>query len=252
MQSSALTSRREQDRILRQACAAQKEITVFWNRNDSRSNGWSGRFVAYETSLLWLDVPELLSGNEPIADRTLEVRFSMEQPLRVICTAIGRAPRLGIDGRLRLLLSTRRPLRIEPALRPTSFILRESHLRGVAATLIDVDDARLTYSPRPVRITNQQIVLVTDPPEEFHDGDLFQLQLAIPGDRTLTTLIVRLVECDKRNGGTTAVTFVPVPGDEGLWTAEPLRRLGAFALRVAPGGSAQPSLTDFRDVEIPC
>lgn len=250
MTPAALTSRRTQDELLRQVCAARLFARVQFHGINGQHREWPGHFVAFDSDGLWLSIPELMPSTDILTDTRMNIHFEVGRPLCAVATCIGRLPRTDGSGP-RMLLCSRRPTRIEWHERPTTLNVMSDDLRGVSAVLFDLDDARLTYSPRPLRFTNRQVVVAIDPPEEFRGGDMFQLQLAIPGQRLLATLFLRRKSTAFDRGGAT-ITFSTVSGDEPQWTREPLGRLALLNRSSGSYSTGGRVLIESCDVETPC
>ncbi|MBL8877808.1 MAG: hypothetical protein JNG88_01710 [Phycisphaerales bacterium] len=251
MASAALTSRETQDELLRQACAARLANTIQIRSTGPRNPEWPGAFVAYDSDGLWLYAPQLVSSDQALANERIDIHFQVGRAMRAVTFCVGRQPRTGPDGSPGMLVRARRPSRVEAYEPAPAFNLSSDALCGVSAALFDLDDARLTYSPRPLRLSNEQVVLAIDPPEEFRGGDLFQLQLAIPGQRMLATLFLRRRSTEFGRAGAT-ITFSMIPGDEPQWAHEPLCRLAALGRSTTSFSSGGRVLLESCDVETPC
>lgn len=249
---AALTCRREQERILHQVCHAQLPLMLTFAGDGADRDEHPGQFVAFESDTLWLDVPRLLDNGVLLAGRRAELRFQSGAALRAVATIISRAPRLGAKSRPELLLSLRRPVRIEPDTGTRSFVLTAASLADVSAVLIDLDDARLIYSPQPLRITNRTVDLAIDPPEWFRGGDLFELQLAIPGYREQLRLYLRRSRFTTDGHGRSNMSFRILAGDEPRWTSRAVAALSAFVDQTGRTEPAAAVSNGIRHGGMPC
>lgn len=252
---AALTSRREQERILRIVCDAQQSLTFAFAENSANGanrDQWPGRFVAFESGALWVHVPRLLESHETLAGRRAEIRFEHGAPLRAVATALGRAPRLGPQGRPELHVHLRRPILIEPSKQSPPFMLTAAQLADVSAMLIDLDDVRLVYSPRPLRITRRAVDLVIDSPERFRGGERFELRLAIPGHSEQPCLYLRRNRLTTDGHGRSKVSFRILAGDEPRWTSHAVAALLAFAERTRQAEPVAAVSSDIRRGGMPC
>jgi hypothetical protein len=183
---------------------------------------------------VWEDrcVPEM-----EVAGRPLEVRFDHDgESYGFRAVSRGRV-QSGPSGETALKLSM--PLRVDRARQRRHVRLGLQDLPRLDGTFTHVVDARRQFTARLTDIGDGGVGVTArraDVPE-LYTGDLFWMDLVLPGERSQSEFIVRLVHLRPvRNTDEVAMGWVFQPGDEPASHETYVRRLEAFVARQQPSG----------------
>jgi hypothetical protein len=185
--------------------------------------------------LTWTErrVPEI-----EVEGRPVEVRFEHEGDSYVFravsrgCVGVGSAK---AASKPRLKLSV--PLGVERARHRQHVRLALQGLPPVEGTFTHVIDARRLFQARLTDIGDGGVGVIArraDVPQ-LYTGDLFWLDVELPGEQTRSEFIVRLIHLRPvRNTDELALGWVFQPADEPADYERCVRRLEAFAARQPP------------------
>ena len=238
MACRTLLRRRTQLTLLAQACEQGHAARV--HVRGGPEVGGTLRLTALERDgvlVRWAErrVPEI-----EVEGQSLEVRFEHEGESYVFravsrgCVGSGSA---GTAARTQLKLSL--PLRVERARCRQHIRLDLRGLPGIEGTFTHVVDARRQFQARLTDVGDGGAGATArraDVPQ-LYTGDLFWLDVVLPGEQTRSEFILRLVYLRPvRNTDELAMGWVFQPTDELANYERYVRRLEAFVARQQPSG----------------
>lgn len=238
MACRTLLRRRTQLTLLAQACGQGRAARVCMRGR--RQISGTLRLTALERDgvlVTWAEerVPEI-----EVKGRPLEVRFDYEGESYVF-HAVSRGcvgpSSAGSAAKSTLKLSL--PLRVERARRRQHIRLNLQSLPRLEGTFTHVVDARRQFKACLTDIADGGVGVTArqaDVPQ-LHTGDLFWVDVVLPGEQTRSEFIVRLVHLRPvRNTDELAMGWVFQPTDELANYESYVRRLEAFVARRQPSG----------------
>ncbi|WP_394700520.1 PilZ domain-containing protein [uncultured Ilyobacter sp.] len=229
--------RRAQLKLIEGMCETHAAATIAVRRRVGTTG--EARFEALAKDRLVLSWDGARNVDAEIEGQPLEIHFE-EEGERYVCFVTSRGLERCEDenGQRRSQLVTSVPLRVETARERDHLRLEFDNEQAIVGTFTHVVDTRRQFQARVTDVSSGGLGVVTVSPRinELYTGDLFWVDLELPGEQHRSEFIVRLVHLRPlKHSDQLAMGWAFQAGDDPIMHRNSLRRLQRIAGRMQPG-----------------